>query len=652
MRKETFKRGKRSTGWLWCKLILGLTISGCSNPPTTVSDIPEILTPECHLPPLLEDPQSPVALFEIHTSLPYPFDVFTKQDPESPTGIVLDLGDKNTILIDRGIAFAQDILNLIPLMNQIDGFSVFGPIVFGFSMQLDETLASLEPETFTNPDAPVFVWEIDGNVPKAIPIRVQIRNMEQGDVIKGLLVIEPFYPLKPATKYVAVVLRSVKGANGKMVIPHPDFRAVMGYDGQLPSDPRSQRIAELLKVLEGHICLEDIASATVFTTRKPQAKLENILAFMKSPNAPPMNFSIEKDENLKPKVYAPKDLPFIPEGQDLSESSLAIKGSFDSPDFRSENKDVYLWKPISYKNMKVPFVVLMPKDKKYQPFKVVMMVHGHSGQKERVAYLAKRFGEKGIALMAIDLIGHGELKDTGVFMTMDMHEVRGSFIQSQINILRAFQAVENLKDIDVFPPDNPDGILDLDIEEFGLVGESLGSLTGAIACALYEQCRALVLNVGGGGISNFAPDTVGQALLGADQVTYFGLKSLLQDLLDEIDPIAYADKLRRDGKMILMQAVVGDPAFDGPPTIDLARSLGLSYICPCPIPLPYLKKLESPVVGNGLFYFNNVVHGFFLANQSNFACSDKARIQAAHFLASGLRNGKGEIVDSSCPSPR
>ena len=85
-------------------------------------------------------------------------------------------------------------------------------------------------------------------------------------------------------------------------------------------------------------------------------------------------------------------------------------------------------------------------------------------------------------------------------------------------------------------------------------------------------------------------------------------------------------------------------AFDGAPAAVTARALGLDYVCPCPQEVPYLDKVSAPVIGNGLYYYDNAAHGFLLDEMSNPAATDAGRQQAAHFLRTALSTGQGEVV--------
>jgi hypothetical protein len=615
----------------------------------------------------------PVALFSLDGTrpiLPFPSDRFTRPEAGSPTGLRVDPVSPGTVLVDGALDFIAPVADVRGFLGEIDGFSAFGPILFGFSAPVDPKAAVSDPVK-TGPDGPVFLLELD---PKSgactgggrIPVFVSVEEVYEPDV-KGLVVARPFLPLKPATPYLAVITRGLADRDGHPFEASPHFRAAAGLaspPADVPAD-RFSRVSETLSALasclaalEPPLCPADVAVATRFTTRDGPATVRGIREFLLSPEAPPLNVALERDDKGAVVVYEPANLPSVPEGQDYSASSVAVRGSFDVPDFRSEDRDVHYagtGVPEVHGFLKVPFVLLLPADPAHAPFRVAVMAHGHSGNKERVAHLAWRFGEAGLALAGIDHLGHGELAGTGTFLTTDVHMARGNFLQSDANLVAFLLAIRSLKDVDVFPPGKPDGIPDLDLDAgLGFVGESLGSLVGSPASALDPEVRAVVLNVGGGGLLDCAPDTVDPLLGGSDPLVYWGLKSTLQAVVDSFDPIAFARGIAQPApapRAILMQAVIGDSAFDGPPTANLARALGLEYVCPCPKEVPFLDTVPAPVSVSGLVYYANAAHGFLLANSSNPAASDSVRRQAALFLSTALGTGKGEIRDFPYAAP-
>lgn len=626
----------------------------------------DVAGPACLLAPQAAepDPDAPMALFRLTAtapSTPFPFDLYTRP-AELPGGRALDVGPDVVTPVSAAVEFMGGLVDAGAVLGRIDGFSTSGAVVFPFTAELDPGHAVTSP-----PDAapgPAFLVPLDpktGACGDPVPVFVDVEAVEAEGGVRGLVVLRPFLPLRPGATYVAAVTRELRGANGLSVVAHPHFRTVTGWmpaPDDLPAD-RVTAAAAALVSLDGCLaslpvpqCAGDLAAATVFTTRDGTVSLRSARDRMNADDE--LGVALERDGDGNVILYAPTDLPDAVPDQDLSASSVAIRGEFDVPDFRTDG-DVQMaadGMPEPIRTMKVPFVLLLPADDPVapRPFRVVVMAHGHGGNKERVAHLARRFGEQGLALAAIDALGHGELSGDGGFLDPDLRIARGSFIQSDVNLVRFLAVVQTLGDLDVLPVGAPDGVPDLDLSGgIGFIGESLGSLTGAPACSLDPGVRAVVLNVGGGGLTNCAPDTVEPLLGGLDRLVYWGLKSLLQAVVDTFDPLAFAEGLAADvgpgPRAILMQSVVGDTAFDGPPTSDLARTLGLTSVCPCPREVPFLPVGDVEFEGSGLFYYDDAAHGFLLANTSNPPASDAVRRQAAHFLRTALDGGVPQIRD-------
>lgn len=627
---------------------------------------PDGSSPVCLLAPQASppDPDAPVALFRLTApgpSTPFPFDLYTRAG-DTPSGRALDVGPDVVTPVSAAVEFMGALLDAGAVLGRIDGFSIFGAIVFPFTAELDPGVAVASP-----PDAapgPAFLVPLDkatGTCGAPVPAFVDVEAVDAEGGVKGLVVLRPFLPLQAGQTYVAFVTRQLRGANDVPIEAHPHFRAAIGWTAvpdDLPAD-RATAASAALASLDGclaslpvPLCAGDLAAATVFTTRDGTVSLRSARDRMLADEQ--LGVTLERDGDGDVILYAPADLPSAVPDQDLSASSVAIRGAFDVPDFRTDG-DVQMavdGMPPATRMMQVPFVLLLPADDPAipRPFRVVVMAHGHGGNKERVAHLARRFGEQGLALAAIDAHGHGELSGDGGFLNPDLRIARGSFIQSDVNLIRFLGVVQTLGDLDVLPVGAPDGVPDLDLSGgIGFIGESLGSLTGAPACALEPGVRAVVLNVGGGGLTNCAPDTVEPLLGSLDRWVYWGLKSLLQAVVDTFDPIAFADRLAADdgqgARAILMQSVVGDTAFDGPPTNDMARVLGLTSVCPCPRQVPFLPTDAVDFDGSGLFYYDNAAHGFLLADTSNPPASDAVRRQAAHFLRTALDGGTPRIRD-------
>lgn len=652
----------------------------------------------CLYPPSQPSQTIPLFSFDDPVTLPYPFNAFTRPDSASPTGLVISLELSNTLLIDLGLESVFEPEFVLSLINGLSGFSTFAPVLVGFSGPIGPSLLSASPYDLASWESPVILVPLEegvfGKPLRFIPV---IDEYESPAGPITVLQVHPYIPLFPGRTYALLVTRGLTGLDGLRISPHPHFAHLTGCPGASPPDSADPELlsaaktslAPLLEALENSpLCPCDLAAATVFTTAAHDAVLRTAYSLFHGPSSPPANLSLDENGDGEIDTFPPDQLPFLPpEVTEFPTMSIALRGAFDVPDFRSADLDVHLHGGalVPSGTLRIPFAMMLPAAPSAQPFKLVVMGHGHSGHKERIAFLAHRFGEQGLALAAVDALGHGELFGLGLFITPNFAETHGSFLQSQINLMRFLAVLQQLKDLDVFPPAAPDGIPDLDLTSIGYVGESLGSLLGAVACSLDPTVSSLVLNVGGGGLANCGHQFQPGPETTATGLGLIELKILLQNYVDPFDPINYAAWLRHPASLdnfglgytpdrsnpasprgwdsssrrtdefppprqILMQNVTGDPAMDGPPTADLARALSLTYVCPCPVAVPFLPIAQAPAAVSGLFYFDGPRHGFFLAGGADDPeNSDKARIQAATFLSSSLLTGTPLVIDPYAP---
>jgi hypothetical protein len=137
---------------------------------------------------------------------------------------------------------------------------------------------------------------------------------------------------------------------------------------------------------------------------------------------------------------------------------------------------------------------------------------------------------------------------------------------------------------------------------------------------------------------------------------------LNQEILDPGDPISYA--LCVDGKApastvggkdLLLLAALNDSTIANRTTENMARAFGMGIVRPVIWDVPGLSPVEAPVAGNGpdgktagIVQFHMVtLNGEQVpAEHENMIKADEPREVAAHFLATCLESGQGEIVSA------
>jgi len=563
---------------------------------------------------------------------PFPSDRFTVAAPGTATGSRVRLAAGDNVLTDDALQFLMPAADMSALLARLDGFSSIAPILVPFSGPLDPSTASDDPARSLDPEAPVFLVRLapDGTCDQRVGVTFSMNDGQGPDQDITVLVARPSRPLVPGARYALVVTRGLPDTHGNPIGPDDGFAA--------PAD------LDCLATTASPRCPSDIATVAMFSTSAVTRTLAETRDWLRGPDAPPLNLEVQE-------AVPPGSLQIWPDTvTGFPASSVLVQGAFDAPDLRDATGDMprAAGDPVlATGKLRIPFLLLLPSDAVAGPWPVVVLAHGKHGSKERLAYLAQRFGEAGLALAAIDAVGHGALAGLGDFDTFAIPTLRGSYLQSQADLLVFFRVLQQLADLDVLPAGAVDGIPDIDVAGgLGFIGESMGGITGGVACAEEPGIRSTVLNVTGGGLASLLLSYLDGVFPPEQATTSLALEALVQVLLEPADPLAFAGDMQAQaaGRSVLLQAAVDDDTVFNPNTDALARALDLTQVCPCAREVPGLPQATAPVYVDGLHYFQPAAHGFLLKNDSNPDASDAARRQAAVFLRTSLTGLQGEIV--------
>lgn len=600
--------------------------------------------------------------------VPFPFDLFTVEDETTLTGLRVVLSERNTPLIDVGLdpGFVESAV-LRSMLNDLDGFSTFAPVVLGLSGEVDPATLPSSPTAAVEPGSAVFLVDLQEGTEsygERVPVEVRYEAFSyQGEPLRTL-VVTPVVPLQPAHRHGLVVTRGVESTEGRALERSADFEVAVGLSAAPVDHPHPDRLAraaallapllEYLARVEPALAPEDLAGATVFTTQSTTETLRGIRDFLEGDD-PPLAIDIDLDDDGAPDVYRPEELPFVPGNlPDLSGVGPILRGTFDAPELRDESGALVLDEsgaPVVTLVRSIPFVLVLPADPAGQPFPVVVLQHGHGARKEYVLYVAGHLARAGIAAIAIDHVGHGELEGLGDFINVtDVVGIRGSFFQTTVNQLRLFRAIRRLDVVDLVPEGAPDGVPDLAVPgPIGFIGESLGGITGTVSTSLDPSVEVVVLNVTGGGIRHLMGGFLG--LIVSDDLTLLQAQVVVQTVVDRVDPINFARLM--DGSpdeggamQVLIQGVVGDHLVPVAATAALARTLEVPLVCPCPDRhgVSDLEIVEAPSESRGLVFFDGEArHGDLLAGHNVPEVSEAMRRQVARFIASYAADGIARI---------
>jgi len=326
----------------------------------------------------------------------------------------------------------------------------------------------------------------------------------------------------------------------------------------------------------------------------------------------------------------------------------------------------------------IPVTVWIPGELE-APAPVIIGAHGMNSDRDQMNGLVQRMLPLGYAVIAIDAMEHGDhpsreegdigldaLRILGINLEerfIDIRVLRGNFNQTTMDRLQLIQLIRDDPDV------NLDGVPDLDFDQIGYFGISLGAMMGPSLIALSYEIKVAVLAVGGGDLLQFAlgnPTIVPLLPLLAQLAGSQGIldRTILagQAMLDAADPNTYATRIfknRLGGSEHTPNLLLYLSTFDQvvPPANghSMARALALPHIPPLFDPIELLMpSANAPIQGNlnneatiGVFQYDRVTSGdqVIPSNHDNTPYSPEATIQLIEFFESWRSEGVSRIID-------
>lgn len=583
--------------------------------------------------------------------LPFPSDRFLGRDTqtradtdERATGFHLRLAPYDRL--DPALLGAPEVAEALA---GLDGFGTSAEIAIGLTSAPDITAYTDALHAFERSiaaDSPLLLFSIDPDDPDVgTPLPWVARFEYDGNV----LFVRPARPLHAASWY-AVVLR-------------PGLRDVLGHPFVAPS-AFIDRYAAAVTDLEGEgyarlrqVYADRVLYALTFRTASITAKLRDLVADVR---------------RLVPSTVTWSTRP--PQPQHAAVEML-VEGWFTHADYR-DGKGKLTRQVVREES--IPFTLSLPKntDAVREPFAVVLAQHGFGSHRQGMLALADEFARHGLALLTIDAPNHGArgpgdgvpgdfldgLRDSfGIGTDGNSLRIKGWFFRdllrqqvlTQLQLLRALDAWQG----DVPRAGNlPGG--DLATSEVGYLGHSMGAVMGGVAGAVIPEFRRIVLNAGGGRITDvFAHNAYIDELAilalrprGVSRADGWRVVNLLQTAIDPGDPINYATHIAGrpfagvPPRPLLMQNVLGDFLVANHASFALARAVDARLIGPYFVPTPGL--LHATIRQHGfsgddlalISLFREVRFGdaWVRADHGNMLVSDTGMRQAAVFLADGV----------------
>ena len=527
---------------------------------------------------------------------------------------------------------------------------------------------------------------------------------------------EAGHPLRPGTTYVAVLTTGVQGvdpATGAIgpLAPSFHFRNVRDAERETeavagPLRRAASRYEDPLEVVVGlpDVDRPAIAVASVFTTQTATRDLTRIRQELEREPAPRMRY----DDPVVARTYdtpallddllgvAESERPGFGNPGGVAHASIraVLSGTFDSTWYKSPDVGIPVriassihdddrfvrdadGNPILQAIVDVPVTFVVPAAAPPPAgYPVAIFQHGLGGQRSAVFGLASSLCAGGYLVVAIDAPEHG-FRYAG--SSDEVHNVTGEpgpdgfaevdSLQQAVGVFEAFLSIPAIRDnfrqtvVDLMnlvrllqSPDldlSPVGDPPVDASHIVFVGNSFGSLTGAVLLATEPDVPTGVLNVGGAGLVTYI--LINSPFIGGDNIptiaTLFGTElegplsrfepftNLAQTILDPADPTSYARNLVDEPlpirglgtplpKNVLQIEAMGDEVVPNSGNEYLARALRLDQVVPAARPVTGLAEVPGPLVHNrvvngvavtaGLIQQNPAAHGANLTSQRSF----------------------------------
>jgi hypothetical protein len=525
--------------------------------------------------------------------LPFPTSLYLADDPDSPTGVRVDIPAGALPANEDGMAIDP------ALFNSHDGFSPAAPILAAFAVGVDP--ANLPGWT-----------DFDASLAQDSP--TVLLDMETGELVphfaeldaradfpeEQALYIRPAVLLAGGRRYAVAIKTSLK-AQGGGELPRPDgFQSIL--DGSTTDHERLERIrprySEIFAALEEHgIQPDDLVVAWDFVTGSRESMRRDMLAArdaalaLLADSMGSLEIEITRDEPSGDPRFA-RDIEgffeaplFLSDGGEATVASQLLRGSDGLP----QPDGLY----------KVPFDAMIPTCALESEAPVPMLVYGHGllGDSDQVMSGGTRIAASALCMVAIgtDLRGMSAVDVPNVIRTLaDLNRgplIFDTLVQGIVNHIALVQVAQARMAGELFTGEGDQPLVDPETVHY--YGISQGGIFGGTIAAYDPVIERAVLQVGAMNYSMMLErsldwPTYALVLEGAYQnpLDVALLLTLMQMQWDRTDPVSVADALLTGGipgvpdKQVLMQIAVADVEVSNLASEYQARSMGVPVLTP------------------------------------------------------------------------
>jgi predicted esterase len=591
----------------------------------------------------------------------------------------LDLDD---FPIPATVAVLRD--NLPALAANTFGFGTNAPIYLAFDAPIDPDSLPADPEASLDPDASVFLADIDIDSPdyaQHVPLRYQYVDHGgvylEPDVLIALP--PPGFTLRPDTQYALIVTDRLRSADGEPVHASARFMRSRGDADAKATTAADKALAEAYAPLfafvdKQHLKRSRVVAGTIFRTQDPTREMRAVAKAVGVLTPPALegldlfdvpadnpresgNFTVLQGFYTAP-VYQHGDPPYAASGGEFSfenEKGLPLLARMEQVQFV----------------LTIPTGVSMPAD----GWPLLLYHHGSGGDATSFVRDGTAFhvAEAGLAMIGIDAPLHGLRNPTTgdatlLFFNVDnLRALRDNIRQGAADLLVLERFARAL---DVGAAASPTGeAIAFDPARMHVMGHSQGSLCAAIMLAMTDGISSAMLSGAGGSIAAtivykekpfpLLPLARTQVQVDADEVLdmFHPVLGIVQALSEVSDPLNYVPYYYRwqggHGLDLWLSSGLNDQYVPPIITNALATAAGVSPAAPVVEPieglaLSGLKPLPLPLSGNRTGVDGGkhtaVISQYFNADHFLIQENPTAEAQLTHWFASAVKSSRAELV--------
>jgi len=599
-------------------------------------------------------PSGPELSFDLASdqlSVPYPNNLYTKYDPESPTGRRVQIEKNVTLPMARIVNLDIIFGDLIQAVNSSNGFSTIADLYIPTKWTSNSLSFPKYWETSVEDSFFLLLSDTASKQRgKIIPVKAETRD--------NFIRVVPMEALEQNRRYILVVTRSLRPdqqlcyrASASMVSIWDDFK---NGDGGLYKSAFT-----LLE--EKGMDLGNVLAISEFNTLWATRGLNQVRAFLD-----------DLSNETQPEIED-WGISVLPTPENLR----YVRANLNTPIFRNED-GYWDWDDTSDVQVQswedIPILFSLPEPEiieKNQPYPIVLWGHGLGASKETLVMISEMMADNGYVMAGTDDICHGDrevlgpgfLESTECYLDLsDVRKTRDNIRESVAGKMWLIRAIKSLADVDIIP-EGGDGIPDFDVSKIYYIALSMGTMHGGILTGIEQNVDAYVMSSASAKFTSLIFEGPFLELI-HDISNYFD--QIFQDVHTEeilflfghmfqhvLDPAESANFLKHaitnrlpglEGRRtnILQQSVASDSTVGENGQIYFNRAAGYPQLMPFVWDVELVNHASCPYVGSGFFQFDSDDH-FLLWGSGDLG--DAYRGQIVHYLNSHKNSGKAEIIN-------